>query len=83
LKLDSDVGSVRETFFVNQMNGFHKLRLHDRGDFILDDQWILEIGGKNKNDYQIRDQPEAFLVLDDVKVGFDRKIPLYLFGFLY
>jgi uncharacterized protein len=65
------------------MNGLHKMRLHDKGDFIIDDQWIMEVGGKNKNDYQIRDQTKAFLVLDDMKVGFDRKIPLYLFGLLY
>lgn len=83
LKIDSEVGSIRETFFVNQVNGLHKIRLHDKGDFILDDQWIMEIGGKNKSDYQIREQPKSFLVLDDIKVGFDRKIPLYLFGFLY
>jgi predicted AAA+ superfamily ATPase len=83
LKLDSEVGSVRETFFVNQVNGLHKMRLHDKGDFIIDDQWIMEVGGKNKNDYQIRDQAKAFLVIDNVKVGFDRKIPLYLFGLLY
>jgi predicted AAA+ superfamily ATPase len=83
LKHDYDVGSVRETFFVNQMNNMHKIRLHDKGDFLVDDQWILEIGGKNKNDYQVRNQPHAFLVLDDLKTGFDQKIPLYLFGFLY
>lgn len=83
LKIDSEIGGIRETFFVNQVHNLHKIRLHEKGDFIIDDEWIMEIGGKNKNDYQIRDCNKAFLVLDDMKVGFDQKIPLYLFGFLY
>ena len=77
------MGNIRETFFVNQLNGLQKIRLHDKGDFIIDDQWIMEVGGKNKNDYQVRNESNAFLALDDMKVGFDRKIPLYLFGLLY
>ncbi len=61
----------------------NKIRLHDKGDFIIDDRWIIEIGGGNKNNDQIRDQKEAFLALDEMKVGFNQKIPLYLFGLLY
>jgi predicted AAA+ superfamily ATPase len=83
LKRDSEVGGIRETFFVNQVSSKHKLCVHDKGDFIIDDQWIMEIGGKNKNDYQVREEQNSYLVLDDMKIGFGRKIPLYLFGFLY
>lgn len=50
---------------------------------MIDDHWIMEIGGKNKNDYQVRYEQAAYLILDDVNIGFGRKIPLYLFGFLY
>lgn len=83
LKLETDVGGIRETFFVNQVGCQHKICLHDKGDFLVDDQWIMEVGGKNKNDYQIRKEENAYLILDDLKIGFGRKIPLYLFGFLY
>lgn len=83
LKLETDVGGIRETFFVNQVGCNHKVSLYDKGDFLINDRWIVEIGGKNKNDYQIREEKEAYLVLDDLKIGFGRKIPLYLFGFLY
>lgn len=83
LKTETDIGAIRETFFVNQVGSRHKISLHDRGDFLLDDQWIVEIGGKNKNDYQVRGEKEAYLVLDDIPIGFGHKIPLYLFGFLY
>lgn len=83
LKREAEVGGVRETFFVNQVGSQHKICIHDKGDFIIDDQWIMEIGGKNKNDYQIREEQNAYLVLDDMRIGFGKKIPLYLFGFLY
>jgi hypothetical protein len=83
LKRDSEVGGIRETFFVNQMSSKHKVCLHDKGDFLIDDRWIMEVGGKNKNDYQIREEKDAYLILDDMKIGFGKKIPLYLFGFLY
>ena len=43
----------------------------------------MEVGGKGKNDKQIKGEQEAYLVLDDIKIGFGKKIPLYLFGFLY
>jgi hypothetical protein len=83
LKLDTDLGGIRETFFVNQLSSCHKVRVHDKGDFLVDDRWVLEVGGKNKKDDQIREEKEGYLVLDDMPVGFGRKIPLYLFGFLY
>lgn len=83
LKLEGDIGGIRETFFVNQSSSYHKVASHDKGDFLIDDRWIIEVGGKGKNDAQIRGEREAYLAVDDIKIGFRNKIPLYLFGFLY
>ena len=83
LKLESELGGIRETFFVNQVSSIHKLSLHDKGDFLVDDRWVIEVGGSGKNDEQIRGLKEAYLAVDGIKVGFFNKIPLYLFGFLY
>jgi predicted AAA+ superfamily ATPase len=83
LKRELDSGGIRETFFVNQVSSKHKVCLHDKGDFLVDDQWVMEIGGKNKKDAQIRQEQNGYLILDDMKIGFGKKIPLYLFGFLY
>ena len=83
LKMESGIGGVRETFFVNQVTSIHKLSLHDKADFFIDDQWIVEVGGSGKNDEQIRGLQGAYLAVDGIKVGFGEKIPLYLFGFLY
>jgi uncharacterized protein len=83
LKMETDIGGIREMFFVNQVGSQHKISLHDKRDFLIEDRWLVEIGGKNKNDAQVRYEQDAYLILDNLKVGFGRKIPLYLFGFLY
>lgn len=83
LKLDADVGNIRETFFVNQVMGLHRVNLHDQGDFILDGKYTMEVGGKNKDFRQIKSVKDSYLAVDDIEIGFGSKIPLYLFGLLY
>ena len=55
----------------------------DRGDFLVDEKFTFEIGGKNKSFNQIQDMPNSFVVADNIEIGFKNKIPLWLFGFLY
>ena len=76
-------GTIRETFFINQVGNMYSVRFPRSGDFIVDDKYLFEIGGKNKNRKQIKDIEDAFIAADDIEVGFRDKIPLYLFGFLY
>ncbi len=83
LKLTNDIGNLRETFFVNQLSHTHRLSLHDQADFIIDNHYIVEVGGKSKNFDQIRGEANSYLAIDGVEIGFGRKIPLYIFGFLY
>jgi len=87
-----DIGNVRETFFLNQLNNYYvqKNCLDNKGifasknaDFYVEDRYTFEIGGKNKSFKQIKDIPNSFVVADDIEVGFGTKIPLWLFGFLY
>jgi len=61
----------------------HRLRLPKTGDFWVDDHYLFEVGGKNKKSKQIRDEPKAYIVLDDIETGYFNQIPLWLFGFLY
>jgi len=50
---------------------------------LLDNQYLIEIGGKNKNFKQIKDAENGYVVVDDIEIGSGNKIPLWLFGFLY
>jgi uncharacterized protein len=78
-----EAGTIRETFFNSQLNVLHHVRLPGEGDFLVDDTFVFEIGGKNKSAGQIQHLPNAFLVLDDIENGVFNRIPLWLFGFLY
>lgn len=76
-------GSLRETFFMNQLRPHHQVSYSNETDFLVDNKYYFEIGGKNKTKKQIKDLENAFVVADNIETGFRNKIPLWLFGFLY
>jgi len=76
-------GSLRETFFLNQVSLMHQVTLPKQGDFFVDDKYTFEVGGKNKTVKQIANIDQAYIVSDDLDYGFQNKIPLWIFGFLY
>lgn len=80
---DNDIGSIREEFFLNMLSVNYTLLYPKRGDFLVDEKYTFEIGGKNKSFKQIKDLENSFVVSDDIEIGFGNKIPLWLFGFLY
>lgn len=79
-----EVGTVRETFFINQLESAgHKVNYTEKGDFLIDEKWLIEVGGRNKTQKQIAGQKNAYLALDDIETGYGNTIPVWLFGFLY
>jgi predicted AAA+ superfamily ATPase len=83
LPSDSFIGAVRETFFTNQLSKNHAIKLHKRADFILDQRYVIEVGGRNKTAAQIQAMDQAYLAIDGMEIGSFNRVPLYLFGFLY
>ena len=79
----ADIGNVRETFFMNQLSRSHELCYPKTGDFLVDDKYLFEIGGKGKGFTQIKDIPDSYLAVDDTEIGRGARIPLWLFGMLY
>jgi len=77
------MGMIRETTFTTFLKTNHELSIPKKGDFLVDEKYLFEIGGKNKSFKQIKDIPNSFVVADDIEIGFGNKIPLWLFGFLY
>lgn len=82
LTLNSDIGTIRETFFASQLFSY-SLYYVKSGDFLVNEKYIVEIGGKNKGFSQIKNIENSFVVCDDIEIGFANKIPLWIFGFLY
>ena len=78
-----NTGTLRETFFYNQLNSFTKLYYTPYGDFNVNHEFVIEIGGKNKTNKQIKSIKNSYLALNDIEIGYKNKIPLWLFGFLY
>jgi predicted AAA+ superfamily ATPase len=83
LCINSNIGTIRETFFVSMLYKQHLVNYARKGDFLIDEKYTFEVGGKNKGFKQIADIPNSFVVADDIEIGFGAKIPLWLFGFLY
>jgi predicted AAA+ superfamily ATPase len=79
---EAQIGTIREVFFMS-MTFEHRVTTPTRGDFLIDEKYLFEVGGKNKGFKQIANIPNSFVVADDIEVGFGAKIPLWLFGFLY
>lgn len=76
-------GTVRETFFLSSLAVGHQVLLPKNGDFLVDNQFLFEVGGKNKAASQLHAHPNGYLACDEIEQGVERKIPLWLFGFLY
>lgn len=78
-----DVGNSRETFFVNQMKVVHQVHLSESADFLIDEKFTFEVGGKNKKKKQIYGLENAYIAKDSIEIGAENIIPLYLFGLMY
>ncbi len=79
-----EIGTIRETFFYNQITKDNNVTYPKYGDFLIANNYLIEVGGKSKKMKQIKDYDgEKFIVVDDIEIGFGEKIPLWLFGFLY
>ena len=77
-----NIGTIREIFFKSMLFE-HSLLIAKKGDFLVDEKYIFEIGGKKKSFKQIEDLPNSYVISDDIKIGSGNRIPLWLFGFLY
>ena len=80
---NANIGNIRETFIYNQLNAIYKTNASKESDFLVSDKYTFEVGGKNKSQKQIEKLQNAYVVKDDIEIGSDNVIPLWLFGFLY
>jgi predicted AAA+ superfamily ATPase len=80
---NTNVGNLRETFFFNQLSITNSITGSAKGDFAVNEKYIIEVGGAGKSFAQIADIPNSFLAVDETETGFGNRIPLWLFGLLY
>ena len=76
-------GNERETFFNCLLRVNNDVKHPVKGDFLVNDKYLFEVGGRKKSFEQIADVPNSFLAVDDTEVGHGNRIPLWMFGFTY
>ena len=78
-----NIGTVRETFFLSQLQTLHKVQLPKQGDFYVNNTYTFEVGGKGKGQKQLESLENAWVVKDDIEYPMLKTIPLWMFGLLY
>lgn len=81
-----EIGTVRESFFCNQIASIGKRIEYGglkSGDFKIDENIVVEVGGADKGYRQIKGEPQGFIAADDIEMAVSKKIPLWAFGCLF
>ena len=78
-----NLGTCRETFFANQLAAIGELTMPEKGDFMLNNHYLFEVGGSSKDFRQIANIPDSYLAIDDIEIGWKNRIPMWMFGLLY
>ena len=83
LSTSVDIGTARETFFYNQLRKDHEVIYPKKGDFLIDNKYYIEVGGKGKTFDQIPEIEDGYLAVDDTEIGRKHRVPLWMYGLLY
>lgn len=77
-----DVGTVRETFFFNQMRVRNDVWASAASDFSIGD-FTFEVGGRSKGRAQLAGVENGYVVKDGIESGSPGVVPLWAFGLNY
>lgn len=78
-----NVGNLRETFLLSQLSAQCKVEASPVSDFLVNGKYTFECGSKDKQNKQVKEVKNSFIIKDDLMTGSKNEIPLWLFGFLY
>ena len=78
-----NLGTYRETFFANQLASIGELTMPEKGDFMLNNRYLFEVGGSSKDFRQIANIPDSYLAINDIETSGKNRIPMWMFGLLY
>ena len=77
-----EIGNLRETFFLSQMQVNQKVFASKVSDFLIDGK-TFEVGGKSKGKKQLAEVKDGYVVKDDIEFGYGNVLPLWHFGMNY
>ena len=64
----SDIGNIRETFFLSQMKVYNDVFSSEKSDFRIEN-FTFEVGGQGKQQKQIEGIENAYIVKDNIEYG--------------
>ena len=79
----TNIGNMRETFFFNQLKVKNQVTSSPVSDFLVNNKYTFEIGGRKKGKKQIKDIDNSYIVKDDIEYAYSNVIPLWAFGLNY
>lgn len=79
----TNIGNMRETFFFNQLKVKNQVTSSPVSDFLINNKYTFEIGGRKKGKKQIKDIDNSYIVKDDIEYAYSNVIPLWAFGLNY
>lgn len=79
----TNIGNIRETFFFNQLKVKNQVTSSPASDFLVNNKYTFEIGGRKKGKKQIKDIDNSYIVKDDIEYAYSNVIPLWAFGLNY
>ena len=75
---NANISNLQKIFFYNQLSCKLSVKSSTKGDFLINDRYHFIINGQKENSGK-----ELFTAEDMIEIGNDKKIPLWLLGFLY
>ena len=84
LGLGEKIGTIRECFLINQLSVKHTVEYgKEQGDFIIDGNITIEVGGPDKTFEQVADIPNSYVFADRIELPVGKKLPLWMAGLVY
>jgi uncharacterized protein len=77
-----NTGTIRETYVMNVLKMAGTVSTPLKGDFMLDNKYIIEVGGASKTFHQLSGMPNPILVKEGISKGSNGILPLWALGFL-
>lgn len=78
------IGTIRECFLVNQLSVNHTVEYGKaQGDFIIDGNITIEVGGPDKTFEQVTGLPNSYILADRMEFAVGKKLPLWMAGLVY
>ena len=78
------IGTIRECFIINQLSVNHTVEYgKEQGDFIIDGNITIEVGGPDKTFVQVANIPNSYIFADRIELPVGKKLPLWMAGLVY